>query len=74
MAEPFRQYKLKQSDAIRESLTRSIDETKIPEETGIAIKDALAGRKKLLRTQKNELYSQAAENAKDAGGIPKGTA
>lgn len=70
IAEQFRQFKLKQSDAIRGALEKSIDETKIPEESGRAIKEALSGRKSLLRTQKNELYKEAAESAKDAGGIP----
>jgi len=70
IANKFRQFKLQQSDAIRDALTRSIDDTALPEQTGTAIKDALTGRKKLLRTQKNELYQEAAEAAKEVGGIP----
>ena len=69
-AERFRQFKLKQSESIRTALERSVDTRQLPEDTGNIIKDALAGRKKLLRTQKNELYSEALKAAKESGGIP----
>lgn len=70
IADQFRQFKLQQSDAIKDALTRSIDEAALPEPTGTAIKNALSGRKALLRTQKNELYQEAADAAKEVGGIP----
>ena len=67
-AEPLRQFKLKQSEAIKKNLRANFGETG-KEETGELIHDALLGRKKLLRTQKNELYKAAAENAKEIGGV-----
>jgi hypothetical protein len=69
-AEPFRQFKLKQSEKIKETLDNVFGGDSNYEETGQLIQDSLSGRKKLLSTQKNELYSQAAEASKDAGGIP----
>lgn len=70
IAEQFRQYKLTQSEAIKARLQELTPNSPIPEETGELIKDALIGRKKLLRTQKNALYSQAADAADQVGGIP----
>lgn len=70
IAERFRQFKLGQSQTIREGLEKGVDTSKLREETGELITDALTGRKKLLRTTKNSLYGEAAENAKDIGGIP----
>jgi len=69
-AEPFRQFKLKQSESIKGSLESNFNLSPDREETGALIHDALTGRKKLLRTQKNELYKEAADNAKDIGGLP----
>jgi hypothetical protein len=69
-ADPMRQFKLQQSEAIKTSLESVIGAERTAEETGAMMMEALTGRKKLLRTQKNELYSLAAENAKEAGGIP----
>ena len=70
LAEKFRQFKLKQSEAIKQRLSDSVDMTSLPEETGQRIQDALVSRKKMLRTQKNDLYRQAADNARDVGGVP----
>jgi len=67
-AEPLRQFKLKQSEAIKKNLKANL-ELHGKEDTGELIHDALVGRKKLLRTQKNELYKAAAENAKEVGGV-----
>lgn len=69
-ADPMRQFKLQQSNAIKSSLESVIGPEKTAEETGALMMDALSGRKKLLRTQKNDLYRIAAENSKEAGGIP----
>lgn len=68
-AGPLREFKLKQSEAIKESLRSNFGYDVTQEETGQLIQDALSGRKKLLRSQKNELYDKAAEAAKDAGGL-----
>lgn len=69
-AEPLRQFRLKQSEAIKENLQNLIGPEVTKDETGQLIQDALSGKKKLLRTQKNELYKKADELAKDKGGIP----
>ena len=69
-AEPLRQFKLKQSEAIKTNLQDNFGFDVDQEGTGQLIQDALTGRKKLLRTQKNELYETAAENAKEIGGVP----
>jgi hypothetical protein len=64
-AEPFRQYKLDQSNAIQSRL-RNFTGTPSQEETGQLIQEALTGRKELLRTRKNDLYKEASEIAKSA--------
>jgi hypothetical protein len=69
-AEPLRQFKLKQSEQIKTSLRDNFDFDVDQEGTGQLIHDSLTGQKKLLRTQKNELYETAAENAKEIGGVP----
>ena len=69
-ADRFRDFKLKQSQAIDKSLRGAFGDEFAQEETGELIKQALYGRKKLLRSQKNELYAQSAESAKEAGVVP----
>jgi len=69
-AEPFKQFKLQQSEAIKERLASSFGFDVTEEETGQLIQDALTGRKKLLRSQKNDLYTQIAKKAEDIGGVP----
>lgn len=69
-SEGFRQWKLNQSERIKEALRKNLGVERTKDETGTLIYDALTGRKELLRTQKNELYKQAAEKAKNIGGIP----
>jgi len=69
-AEKFRQFKLTQSTAIRDSLEKSVNLDALPEDSGNLIKDALTDRKKLLRTQKNVLYSQALSAVDDVSELP----
>jgi hypothetical protein len=69
-ADPMRQFKLQQSEAIKTSLESVIGVEKTAEETGELMMAALTGRKKLLRTQKNDLYRIASENAAEVGGVP----
>lgn len=69
-SEPLRQFKLKQSELIKDKLDSSFGADVTVGETGELIQDALQGRKKLLRTQKNDLYNLAAEKAKEVGDIP----
>lgn len=68
-AEPLRQFKLQQSEAIKSNLQSTFGTDVTKEETGQLIQDALAGRKKLLRSQKNELYGTALEQTRDLGGV-----
>ncbi len=69
-AEPFRQFKLQQSEAIRENLEQAMGEEFTREEAGQLMQAALEGRQNLLRTQKNELYRLARSKADDLGGMP----
>ena len=66
-AEPFRQFKLKQSQAIEDVLTDIGGEGFGKEATGERIKDVLTNRKKMLRTQKNAFYEEAATLADENG-------
>ena len=69
-AEPFRQFKLQQSEQIRSALENVMGDRILPEESGALIKEALTGRRNLLRTQKNDLYREVAQNAENIGGVP----
>lgn len=69
-ADPYRQFKLRQSEAIRSGLERDVDMSLIPELSGQSVIGALDGRYKLLRTQKSDLYKEFAEVSKDLNGIP----
>ena len=69
-ADAFREFKLAQSKDIDDYLSGPIATGTIPEESGRLVKDALLGRNKLLRTQKNELYKEFAEASEDVGEIP----
>lgn len=68
-AEPLRQFKLKQSNQIKRYLDNAYGPDVTIEETGQLVQDTLSGRKKLLRTQKNELYQTAAENAESVNDV-----
>ena len=70
LADPFRQYKLAQSKDIERHLANNLNTDVLDKETGTLIKDALTGRKNLLKTEKNQLYEDFAEATKDAGEIP----
>lgn len=65
LSEPFRQYKLKQSEEIDRYLSGNVNTDVFNEETGTLMKDALTGRKNLLRTEKNQLYSDFRESTRD---------
>lgn len=66
-SEPFRSFKLAQSNAIRESLERGLDLTRMPENTGQDIIDALSGYESVLQSRKTELYGEYAKAAKQEG-------
>lgn len=69
-SEPLRQFKLKQSEIIKKHLDDTFGADVTASETGELIQDALSGRKKMLRTQKNQLYKDAAEKAREIGDVP----
>jgi hypothetical protein len=69
-AEPFRQFKLQQSESIKGRMRDLFKGDVTKEETGQLIQDTLAGRKKLLRSQKNDLYKQAAEASAEGADVP----
>ena len=74
-SEAFRQFKLKQSEAVNAALenlsgTQGVRKAEFLEDSGTLVIDALTGRRSLLRTQKNQLYEDVARLAKDKGGIP----
>ncbi len=64
LAEPLRQFKLKQSDEIGDYLRSNVNQDVFDEETGNLIKEAVGGRKKLLSTEKNQLYADFREATK----------
>lgn len=68
-AEPFRRFKLQQSEAIKANLRDAFTDETTREATGQIIQDALTGRRKLLRSQKNELYDTALEQTRELGGV-----
>ncbi len=70
LAEPLRQFKLKQSDEIGDYLRSNVNQDVFDEETGNLIKEAVGGRKQLLRTEKNQLYKDFYAAAEGAGEIP----
>lgn len=68
--EAYRQVRLQQSDAFQASVNRLIDDLGVPAETGATLKAALAGRKKILQTEKNALYKQVAEANPEVANLP----
>lgn len=69
-AEPLRQFKLRQSQEIKNRLEEIFPDLPGRTETGEVLQKVLEGKKKLLRTQKNDLYRQSAENAQKVADIP----
>ena len=69
-ASPFREMIKGQSEAIKGRLDDLVQQLGVPDRTGESLKEALSGRKALLKADKNRLYNEAAEAAKDVGGIP----
>jgi len=67
---PFNEFKLQQSEAIKNKLKGFMDTEGNMEATGQMIFDALTDRKDLLTKQKNDLYSRLAKQTDDIGEIP----
>lgn len=69
-ATPLRQLMLEQSEGMTGNLDSLIEKSGVPKNIGDTMKDALSGRKALLRKQKNQLYKAAAQKAENVGGLP----
>ena len=68
--EPLRQLKLNQSEAFKSRVNELIDSLGIPDEAGDNIKDALMGRKSLIRSEKNQFYQEAFDKSPELAGVP----
>ncbi len=68
--EPLRQLKLEQSEAFIGKVNELVDSLGVPSRTGDSIKDALTGRKTLLRAEKNKLYKEVADTAPEIANTP----
>ena len=66
----LRARRLEQSRGLQEVLTNVVDDLGVPSDVGDSLKAALTGRKKLLRTEKNKLYSAAADAAPEIKSLP----
>lgn len=69
-ADPLRQLRLEQSRGIESHLQKMISESGIPDTAGTAIKDALTGRKQLMREEKNQLYRIMSDSFETSNEIP----
>jgi len=68
--EPLRQRLLDQSQQFENRVTDLVAKLGVTDDAGTTIKEALAGRKKLLRKEKNELYAQVAKTAPEVANAP----
>ncbi len=68
-ADPFRQRRLEQSQAIKSELEAAAGAGS-PELAGSATKEALASRLASMKANRRELYASAKEQARSAGGVP----
>jgi len=68
--EPLRQRALDNSLQFENSVKDLVSKLGVPDNAGTSIKDALTGRKKLLRAEKNALYKQVSEAAPEIANAP----
>ena len=68
--EPLRQLRLQQSEAFVGKVNELVDSLGVPSRTGDSLKEALSGRKKLLRKEKNALYKKVADTSPDIANAP----
>lgn len=68
--EPLRQVKLAQSEAFTTRVDELVNGLGVPANVGESLKQALTGRKKLLKKEKNALYKQVAETAPEVANFP----
>lgn len=68
--EPLRQFRLQQSQAFEGRVNELVEGLGVPPRAGESIKEALTGRKTLLRNEKNRLYKEAAEASPEVANLP----
>ena len=68
--EPLRQRLLDQSQQFENRVTDLVKNLGVTPDAGTTIKEALSGRKKLLRKEKNDLYAQVAKAAPEVANAP----
>ncbi len=68
--EPLRQLKKEQSNKFVDKVSELVDSLGVPDDAGRNIKDALSGRKELLRSEKNALYKTVAESSPELSRLP----
>ena len=64
------QIKLQQSNDFIKAVNKNIDELGVPDNTGIALKEALSGKKKLMNKEKTKLYKEVFDAAPEIKEIP----
>lgn len=69
-SEPLRQIKFAQSEAFKAKVNELVDNLGVPDDVGESVKNALSGRKDLLRAEKNALYKKVADTAPEVANIP----
>lgn len=68
--EPLRQVKLQQSEAFTARVDELVEGLGVPANVGASLKEALEGRKTLLKKEKNALYKQVFDTAPEVAAIP----
>lgn len=67
----LRSFKKTQSDSIRSSVESKIDSLGLPEDVGSSLKDALSGRKALLKENRKKAYEALSQSTKNLDqGVP----
>jgi len=70
LSDSLRSLRLQQSQGLTDNLDTIIEKSGVPENIGEGLKEALSGRKAILKSKKNALYKQAAESAENAEFLP----
>ena len=68
--EPLRQRLLDQSQQFESRVNDIVNRLGVSDDAGTTIKEALSGRKKLVRKEKNDLYAKMAEVAPEVASAP----
>jgi hypothetical protein len=68
--EPVRATQLQQSEAFQSGINNLVESLGVPSDVGASLKDALSGRLQNLTGQKNRLYKEFAESARNVSSMP----